>query len=149
LLVLLAPTLATAASQTGSTYGVNGGYVQAGLWDTYTFDHVGGAATIQLTWAAGSVPCGADYDLWLYPPGALDDGKLTEQPIATSESHNCGAPKSEAISILLPSAKYVIAVVPWQAEGEVYHLTTNNGWLNPAALTVGTQVECPTIPCLL
>lgn len=147
LLALLAcAPLASADVRTGSAYGVNGGYADAGLWDAYTWNHWGGDGALGLTWDLGLFPCGADYDLWLYPPGALDDGVLDEQPLAISESHACGHAR-EDIARSLPAGSYVVVVIPWQAEGEHYRLESSTGSLQYTALTVGTEFTCPTPSC--
>jgi|SRR5581483_7591657 len=148
LLVALSP-LAGATDVAGSSYGVNGGYVDVGLWRLYEIDHPGGVLDLQLSWSLGLFPCGAKYDLYLYPPGSLDDGVLNERPLAISEDHACNHHFQELL-LSEPAARYVIAVVPWQAEGEVYQLHASAGnfyVVSPPA--PGTIITCPIVngPC--
>lgn len=142
LALLMVPALAQANGAGSGTVGVNAGYAEAGLWDVYTFDHLGGTAVVTLDWEAGVFPCGASYDLVLYPPGSFDDRRLTEQPIAVAEARGCGN-THQGIAMALPSAKYVVAVVPHQAEGEGYWLEADPGWVNYVATAAGTEVTYP------
>lgn len=151
LLLALAPPLPAAGAGSGSEGGVgmNLGYVDVGLWDLWYFDKVDGAswATFHLTWEGSLL--GADYDLRLYPPGSLDDGALDEPALAWSEAR-AFSPRSEGFSLSLPEGKYVLAVVPYQAQGERYVVTADPGWLTdidpPAA---GVQLLCPVARCPL
>jgi hypothetical protein len=136
--VALSP-LADAASAQGRAYGADAFYASAGVWDVYYFDHLGGHAAVGLTWEQGVI--GVDYDLTLYRPGALDDGVL-EQSEVVARSWTFGwdvRHDAEAIALDLPGGKYVISVEPIQAQGQRYVLTTNNGWLNLAALAPGVK----------
>lgn len=146
-LLALAP-LAAADSRTGSTYGMNGGLVQAGVWDVYTFDKVGGTstATIRLTWDASLFP-GADYDLRLYRPGALADGVLRDDELVTAAETRSFSTREEVITRTLADGKYVVAVVPFQAQGERFTLSADPGWLNVAGRAPGVMcwnaLRCP------
>lgn len=149
LFLLLVP-VAPAETERGGTYGVDAGYVDVGLWDLWYYDKTEGTslATLSLTWGTSPFP-GADYDLLLYPPGSLDDGVLDEAPIATSETRSL-TQRIETIHLVLPEAKYVVAVVAHQAQGETYTLAADPGWLTdtypPAP---GVRGDCPLVPCPL
>jgi hypothetical protein len=142
LLALLPFAPAHADSATGGSEGVNGGYVDVGAWDLFEVDAGGGVLSISLDWGKGLVPFGADYDLRLYPPGSLDDGVLDENPVAVSErrSFNEG---HEGIDAALPPGRYVLAVVPWQAQGETYVLRANGSLTVVEPPAPGVEVTYP------
>jgi hypothetical protein len=124
LLALLPFAPALADTVTSGSEGVNGGYVDAGAWKLYEVWTGGGHLVLTLDWQKGLVPFGADYDLRLYPPGSLDDGVLNENPVAVSEQRSFTA-GHEGIDVIVPAGSYVLAVVPWQAQGETYTLRAN------------------------
>lgn len=140
--------LAGADSKSGSTYGANGGFAYAGVWDVYTFDKVGGtsAATIALSWDASLFP-GADYDLRLYRPGSLDDGVLRNSELVTANETRSFTVRDTAITRTLAEGRYVVAVVPFQTQGERYTLSAEPGWLRFEGRAPGaacwSALRCP------
>lgn len=143
----LAP-LAAGTTATGSTYGVNGGYAYAGVWIVYEFDKVGGTspAVFDLTWEKSLFP-GADYDLRLYRPGSLDDGVLRNSELLNASETRSFATRHESLARVLPEGKYVVAVVPFQTQGERFTLSAEPGWLNLAGRAPGvacwSELRCP------
>lgn len=134
-LVPLAPT-ALSDTEQGATVGVNLGAIAPGLWDAFWYQHPGGGASFSLSWAPSLFP-GADYDLHVYKPGALDDGYLAQSELVAKSGTRTFAAHTEAISASLPAARYVVAVVPFQTQGEVYTLSATPGQLQYAAAAVG------------
>lgn len=116
-------------------------YADVGMWDVATFHAYGGPSTTLLLQWQGN---GADYDLYLYPPGSMDDGQLTEQPIAFAEERRSG-PATETIRIgNLPPAEYVVAVVAHVAVQAHYDLYADPGYFSPIGTTfLGVRVFCP------
>lgn len=135
-LALACPPVAVADTGQGGTVGVNLGYVAPGAWDAWWYQHAGGGAAIELSWARSVFP-GADYDLHLYKPGALNDGYLAQSELVAKSSTRTFAPHAEALSLDLPAARYVVAVVPFQTQLETYTLSTAGGDLQYAAMAVG------------
>lgn len=139
---------ALADTRTGGAYGMNGGAASVGVWDVYFFDKVGGTstATLALNWTNGLFP-GADYDLRLYRPGALDDGVLRDNELITASEQRSFTVRSESITRVLAEGKYVVAIVPFQAQGERFTLSADPGWLNVAGRAPGVicwdALRCP------
>ena len=130
-----------ADSVDGATVGVNLGYVVPGLWDVYYFASTGAPATLKLTWAPGPlVP--ADYDLRLYRPGALDDNRLLDDELLAAADYRSFTPHTEIITFSGPAAVYVVAVVPFQTQGEVYTLDATPGDLAFATIAPGAYFFC-------
>ena len=149
-LLALAPA-APADTSTGGTYGVAVGDLwDAGNWNTYWWSWKGtGPVSINLTWTSA----GADYDLLLYPPGAIDDGVLDEEPIAEASARS-SAVRKETISLpSLPAnvgaQEYVLAIVAHHATGETYRLTTPEPGVLVKNLgpVVGVRGYCPMADC--
>lgn len=139
-LVALAP-LAVADEEQGSTYGANLGYVAPGLWDTYWLSTPGGVVSAALSWAETGVFPFADYDLHLYAPGAFDDGFLEPSELVAESSQHPYAHHDEALTYAAPSGGlYVVAVVPFQAQGETYTLSASPGDLQEAGKAFGYVV---------
>lgn len=126
-LLALVP-LASAQTAQGQAFGLDLGQVKVGDWQAYGWNVGAGARTIDLSWGASTFPIPfADYDLRLYRIGSLDDGTLTDDELLAN-SHQHGGPTPEHIGYTIPLAgEYVIAVLPWQAQGEVFSLTTSAG----------------------
>jgi hypothetical protein len=122
--------------------GVGVPYADVGMWDFAIFHASGGpvTTTLLLQWQDPR----ADYDLYLYPPGSLDDSQVTEQPIAVSENRVSG-PGTETIRIAnLPPAEYVVAVVPHVAVQARYDLYGDPGYFEPTGYTSpGVRIFCP------
>lgn len=145
-LVAMLPPLVGAQTVSGNAVGVNGGCVDVGLWDVYWWSTGGGALSLDLTWARLPV-LGADYDLMLYRGNALDDGVLTQDELIASAEHHGSGPAHEQLAFAsLPGGLYVVAVVPYQAEGETYSLTAP-GQLQHATYGPTPGVEAYS-PCL-
>lgn len=142
-LALVGATPAGAADDAhGATVGLNLGYVAPGVWDLYRYAHPGGDATLALSWSNLPFPP-ADYDLHLYAPHALDDGMLLPEERIADSSTRTFAPHDESIALALPAARYVVAVVPFQTQGEIYTLESGSGDLAFAALAPGVIAHCP------
>lgn len=136
-----------AGTVNGNAVGVNAGCADAGLWDVWWWDTSGGSLAIDLTWARLPVAA-ADYDLQVYRGDALDDGVLTTSEMIASSEHHGAGPAQESISFsALPAGTYVVAVVPYQAEGETYALTA------PGSFQYATVGPTPGVelfePCLI
>lgn len=127
----------------GGTVGLNAGFGDAGVWDLWYFDAAGGYTGVSAQWS----DLRSDYDVYLYPPGSLDDGALDEQPLAMKETRAFG-PTDETMWIdKLPAGRYVVAVVAHQSLGAEYELFANPGKLTgtyPGA--AGVRVFCPPTP---
>lgn len=136
-LLALAP-FAAADSEQGATVGLNLGFVSPGLWDLFWLDTPGGATSVQLTWAASLFP-GADYDLRLYAPGALDDGVVEPHELVDESVTRTFAPHAESLSLGLPAGRYVAAVCPFQTQAETYTLAASPG--NLAFASTGPGYE--------
>lgn len=141
-LLALSPVVPAGYGQ-GGTVGVNFGFGDAGVWELWYFDAQGGHTGVSVQW--GDVR--TDYDLYVYPPGSLDDGALDEPPMAWMEEARFG-PDAETLWFTdLPPARYVVAVVAHQSTGATYDL-----YANPGALTgtypgaVGVRWFCPPAP---
>lgn len=146
-LVLLAlPAVAPPAladERRGDAYGVNLGYYDAGLWSTWWFEKWGpaGPSEFILTWSDDGYPP-SDYDLLVYAPGALDDMRLTEHPIASASTRSFTV-REERIQMWLDPGEYVVAVVPHQAQGEDFVLGAHPGILTRnEGPTVGVRQIC-------
>lgn len=135
LIPLMVPAVA-ADSEQGATVGVNLGYIAPGLWDAYWYQHPGGGASFSLSWAPSMFP-GADYDLHLYVPTALNDGYLSPTELIIKSNQRTFAPHVEGFSLGLAAARYVVAVVPFQTQAETYTVSTAGGDLAFAAVAVG------------
>ena len=140
-LLLLAPTVGAADSTEGATVGLNLGYESRGLWDLYWWHHPGGSPEASLSWAESLFP-GADYDLRLYREGALDDNVLSDAELIAKSQTRKWAPHVETLAEPLPAGLYVLAVVPWQTQAEVYELTASAGDLEFAATAAGVCRYC-------
>ena len=136
LFALVAPPLATADTEQGATVGVNLGLIAPGAWDAWWYAHPGGSATLSLSWAASLFP-GADYDLHLYQPTALDDGYLSQTELIAKSNTRTFAPHTESLAPTLSAATYVVAVVPFQTQAETYTLSATPGQLQFAGVAVG------------
>lgn len=137
LLVLLLPCVAADTAHDG-TVGLNLGVVAPGLWNAWAFETgAGGSFSISLTWAETGVFPFADYDLRLYEPGALDDQQFEQSEQVAESSAHPYAHHSEAMNVALAPGRYWIAVVPFQAQGEQYTLTTSGGTLAEEELLFG------------
>lgn len=134
-LVALAP-LAVADEERGGTVGLNLGYIAPGLWDAYWYQHPGGGAGLSLSWAPSLFP-GADYDLHLYRPDALNDGYLSQSELLAKSNQRTFAAHVESLGLSLSAARYVVAVVPFQTQGEIYTLQSAGGDLQFAAVAAG------------
>lgn len=147
ILPLLAPTLLAGSGQ-GSTVGVDLGYVQPGLWDMWWFEKAGGtsAATIVLSWEESLFP-GADYDLRLYREGALDDRRLSSSELLAASETRTFDPHQERIDATLAPGVYVVVVVPFQTQGEVYTLQADPGFVDYAGVALGCTSYRPFERC--
>ena len=141
LLVLTLPVAVAGPSEQGATVGLNLGVTSVGVWDAWQFDHVGGTATLGLSWAPSLFP-GADYDLHLYTGDALDDNALTQDELIAKSQTRTFAAHVESIVRTLPAGRYYVAVMPWQTQAETYTLTANAGHLNYAAAAPGFCSGC-------
>lgn len=127
-LLSMAP-LVPADTMTGGAYGFRSGDCDVGGWDLFFFQASGGKVFINLTWADGPLFIDADYDLLVYNYSAYsNDGALTERPWFASEGRSF-TNRFESIGATLPAGRYVIAVVPHQAQGDRYTLSTTSGVL--------------------
>lgn len=145
LLALLAFTPAVPAGYgRGDTVGANFGFGDAGLWDLWYFDTAGGSNIgFSLQWADAR----SDLDLYLYPPGSLNDGALDETPIAVKETRAWGPAQETFFVPSLPAGRYVVAVVAHQSIAAPYELYANPGTLTgtyPGA--PGLRLFCPPFP---
>lgn len=141
---LVVVPLAVADDETGSTYGLNLGYVAPGVWDAYWFDAPGGTLSASLSWEDAAPFPFADYDLHLYRPGAFDDGSLTPSELVAESSNHPYAHHAEALAYAAPApGLYVVAVVPFQAQGETYSLAATPGDLQPAGKAFGYVAYAP------
>lgn len=139
LAILLLP-LAAADVEQGRGVGLNLGGIAPGTWDIYQFDTTGGAVSLVLTWTPAIVFF-ADYDLFLYPPGALNDNVLDDsERMAVSWNHPF-AHHSERIDIAIGAGRHYVAVVPFQTQAETYTLSSSSGSLDLASTAVGIQTE--------
>lgn len=127
---------AGADTEQGATVGANLGFMAPGAWDAWWYAHPGGGAAVSLAWEESLFP-GADYDLHLYAPSALDDGYLAQAELIAKSNARTFAQHTEGIALTLGAATYVVAVVPFQTQAETYTLTTAGGDLQFAAVAVG------------
>lgn len=142
LLLPLAP-LAEADEERRSSVGVNLGYVAPGLWQLYRFASPGGVVDTSLTWVPPTLFPFADYDLRIYEPWAMDDGRLSDHELAAHSSQHPYQHHSERIVVPLGVATYWIAIVPFQTQNEPYTLTTNVGDLQYAGVAFGYVAYSP------
>lgn len=140
LVPLLTIPTAWADTEQGATVGLNLGYESRGLWDVFWLEHPGGGAGLSLSWAPSLFP-GADYDLHLYRGDALDDNELLPDELIAKSQTRTFAPHAESINVGLPTGLYLVAVVPWQTQAEVYTLGAA-GNLEFAATAVGVCKYC-------
>lgn len=141
--------VAPAATGTGGAYGVRSGDCDVGGWDLWWLDVAAGALTIQLQWADGPLFVDADYDLLVYRwSDYADDGALTEAPLFAKETRSFTV-REERLDVNVAAGRYVIAVVPHQAQGDRYTLSTSHGFLTdtyPAA--PGARLYSPWTYCV-
>lgn len=143
-LVLLVP-LAAADTESGRQFGVDLGDSSFGVWEIFQFDAPGGTTVLHLTWADPPTPIPfADYNLFLYGPGAFDDNTLADNE-RIAQSWKGGGARPELINVPLAAGRYWVAVAPWQTQGETYTLTSNAGTLSFAATAQGFQ-SCSPCP---
>lgn len=140
LVSLLTVPVVAADSEQGATVGLNLGTESRGLWDVFWLQHGGGGAGISLSWAASLFP-GADYDLHLYRGDALDDGQLLPSELIAKSQTRTFATHTEALGLGLNAGLYLVAVVPWQTQGETYTLQAA-GNLEYATTAVGVCRYC-------
>jgi hypothetical protein len=136
LVALLAVPLAAADTEQGATVGVNLGFVAPGLWDVFQLDTSG--TGVSLAWAASLFP-GADYDLRVYRGDALQDGALTPNEEVASSLTRTFAPHTEQVGV--GAGRFLVAVCPFQAQGETYTLSAPSGELRFAAAAVGYEAR--------
>lgn len=141
--------IAPAATGTGGAYGVRSGDCDVGGWDIWWLDVSAGALTIDLQWADGLLFVDADYDLFVYRWADYDDdGALTEEPLFAKETRSFTV-RQETLHVNVAAGRYVIAVIPHQAQGDTYTLSTSSGVLTdtyPAA--PGTRLYSPLTHCI-
>lgn len=149
ILLLLSLTLALptvpADTEQGATVGLNLGFIAPGLWDAYWLDHAGGGAALTLSWTNLPFPP-ADYDLHLYRGDALNDGVLLPGELIAQSSTRTFNAHAESLGVGLPGGRYVVAVVPFQTQAELYTLSAA-GSLSFAAIAPGFIATCPPFPC--
>lgn len=143
LLALPLVPLAGADQESGSSVGVNLGYVSPGVWNLYTFATPGGPVTLTLSWQQPLAFPFADYDLRLYVPTALDDGSLVDSELIAQSSQHPYKHHDERIDTPVGAGTYWVAVVPFQTQNERYTLTANPGDLQFAGPAVGYQGQMP------
>lgn len=135
-LLAVAPA-AVAQPVEGRSAGADAFFASAGLWHAYFFDHGGGDALVVLSWSSGLV--GADHDLTLFRPGALDDGYLGQDEVVERSWAYGSAVREERIGLDLAPGRYVVSVEPIRAQGESYVLDAG-GRLQFAAFVPGVKL---------
>lgn len=153
-LLPLLPTL-HAGSVSGHEPGVSYGTTTAvGLWDLYYATNAHAtpwSVTFTETWGTIAT-LASDYDILLYRPGSLDDGFLDGSELLASAEHHGTASHTETLTYTLaPSQGYVVAVVPYKAQGEGYVLSSPDAFFQKATSVPAPGIEvglaCPPL-CL-